>query len=240
MRRNNHNKKQRKQSTMSNNKYVFRYLNVRGLGDATRLLLELSETPYEEERFTWDEWQNSIKEEYQQKGITTFGQVPVLSVNDSLHLSQSNTILRYLARVTNRYGKTIEDQAQVDTVIDAVGDWRGTFHKLITSADFQEALVDYRPTMLVRWLTNFERLLERRYKGTTPDKIFFVGNDWTVADVVVFDALETMNRIESNVVTKYPLLHKFHQQFSQEPALERYISSDRRVHELTIPTFGKL
>ena len=47
-----------------------------------------------------------------------FGQVPVLSVDDDLHLVQSHAILRYLGRIHGFYVGSVETLAKVDVIAD--------------------------------------------------------------------------------------------------------------------------
>ena len=47
-----------------------------------------------------------------------FGQVPVLSVDDDLHLVQSHAILRYLGRIHGFYVGSVETLANVDVIAD--------------------------------------------------------------------------------------------------------------------------
>lgn len=70
------------------------YFPVRGRLEGTRLLLELTGTPYEYTPVT--SWPGDMKAK------TPFGQLPFL-IHGDLEVAQSMAILRYVARLTSEY-----------------------------------------------------------------------------------------------------------------------------------------
>ena len=57
------------------------------------------------------------------KSKLPFGQVPFYEEGD-FKLSQSTTIARYIARQSGLYGKDAKEAAQIDLILDGLGDVR--------------------------------------------------------------------------------------------------------------------
>ena len=79
---------------------------------------------YDDVRFTREEWFGGVKKEYAEKGISPFGQVPIVSVGEHQHMAQTNAIYRHFAKLHNLYGDDALAQYECDLIIDGVEDWR--------------------------------------------------------------------------------------------------------------------
>ncbi|XP_043540973.1 glutathione S-transferase P-like [Chiloscyllium plagiosum] len=105
--------------------------------------------------------------------LQAFGQLPKFQDGD-LVLVQSNTILRYLGRQHNLYGKNVKEATLIDMVNDGVEDLRIKYSILIFK-DYEtgkDAFVKNLPTEL----KPFENILKKNNGG----KGFLVGNQvWT-------------------------------------------------------------
>ncbi|XP_040391932.1 glutathione S-transferase 2 isoform X3 [Cygnus olor] len=114
------------------------YWDVRGLAHAIRLLLEHTETPYEERRYSLgpapnfdpSDWTN----EKEKLGLD-FPNLPYL-IDGSTKLTQSNAILRYIARKHNMCGETEEEKLRVDMLENHLMDLRLSFIRLCYNPDF--------------------------------------------------------------------------------------------------------
>ncbi|XP_035426516.1 glutathione S-transferase 2-like isoform X1 [Cygnus atratus] len=118
------------------------YWDVRGLAHAIRLLLEHTETPYEERQYSLgpapnfdpSDWTN----EKEKLGLD-FPNLPYL-IDGSTKLTQSNAILRYIARKHNMCGETEEEKLRVDMLENQVMDLRLSFIRLCNNPDFVSAM----------------------------------------------------------------------------------------------------
>lgn len=90
------------------------YFDGRGLGEIPRLLLHEAGVKFEDRR---------LKDIAALKPELPYGQVPLYQEGD-FKLVQSQAIARYIARNHNLYGKDAKEAAQIDSVVDAVGDLR--------------------------------------------------------------------------------------------------------------------
>lgn len=85
-----------------------------GRGEPVRLALSMAGIPFEDDRISFADWP-------ERKGDTPFGAVPVLEA-DGKTLSQSNTINRYVGKLTGLYPSDFWQAALCDEAMDAVED----------------------------------------------------------------------------------------------------------------------
>lgn len=214
-----------------------RYFDIRGKAEGIRLFFEMAGIQYEEERFTGEEWfaTGGKKQQYKEQNISQFGQVPIVSIGGDRHMSQTVAILRYFAKQHNVYGDNIDQQYTCDMVIDGVEDWRMGYVRIVYNPEYDSLIQNYVANNIPTTLNHFETLLSHKYKEHTDsvlNRVFFVNERWNLADVMVFDMLEHIVRLDSQVLTQYPLLHKFHTQFKEEPAIKKYLESGKRPEKV--------
>ena len=91
------------------------YFNLRALAEAPQMMMRYAKVPYSYE-MSWDYFDKPWSEA---KPDVAFGQLPLLVVDQAVHIWQSGAIVRYLAKLT----RTIPDDpllaAQVDAVFDS-------------------------------------------------------------------------------------------------------------------------
>ena len=209
---------------------VLRYFESRGRAEPIRLLLEYLQVPYEDVRYTKEEWPK-FKQGGIESGKFAFGQLPSLTFCPDgnhksprcLDLVQSHTILRFLDRYYGTYGPE-EKRWLVDMVADGAEDMRSKYTKLVYSEGASDAIDDYLENILPTWLDHFERLKEYHAK----DEVFYSSNDPTHADLFLYSVLEVNTRLSPDCLEDYPRLKLFKEVVEAIPSVSEYIKSARR------------
>ncbi|KAM7318078.1 hypothetical protein ACRRTK_022815 [Alexandromys fortis] len=98
------------------------YWDIRGLAHAIRLLLEYTDTSYEEKRYVMG-------------GGNDILLLPYL-IDGPHKITQSNAILRYIARKHNLCGETEEEKIRVDILENQVVDVTNHLARICYSPDF--------------------------------------------------------------------------------------------------------
>jgi glutathione S-transferase len=207
---------------MSANDIVLHYFDIKGLAEGIRLLFEEAGIEYKEERFTRADWYGSIKEKYQQSGISPYGQVPIVSYNGQ-HMPQSEAIIRYFANKNGLYGKNDEEQYKCDMIAAGTMDWRRSYVQLVYSDEFDKNLDLYVSQALAQWISNFEKLLSSVDNGEN----YFCGRELLFCDLLVFDLLELNLRLAAKCLDNAPKLAAFHKRVAARPRIAAYLASDR-------------
>ena len=99
------------------------YFFLRGLGEVPRLLLELTQTPYDSVMY----FSRKDPKDKEYKAIAPFGQMP-LYTDDELGgtwLAQQGAIVRHIARRLGLGGKTSKDEALIDMLFEGAKDIQG-------------------------------------------------------------------------------------------------------------------
>uniref|UniRef100_A0A8C8B1Q3 Glutathione S-transferase n=1 Tax=Otus sunia TaxID=257818 RepID=A0A8C8B1Q3_9STRI len=162
---------------------ILGYWDIRGLAHAIRLLLEYTETPYQERQyrpgpapdFDPSDWTN----EKEKLGLD-FPNLPYL-IDGPTKLTQSNAILRYIARKHNMGGETEEELQRVDVLENQLMDLRMSFARLCYSPDFEKLKAAY--------LEQVPKKLQElsRFLGSRP---WFAGQKLTFVDFLAYDVLD--------------------------------------------------
>lgn len=210
---------------------TLRYFQSRGRAESIRILLEYLQVPYDDERYTKEEWTGGVKEEGTKSGLFAYGQLPALSFchdgkkdSDScLHMTQSHTIMRFLDRFYGTYGPD-ESRWLVDMLADGVEDFRSKYGRLVYSKDAEEKYEDYFATEVPKWLGHFERLKSKHAEHT----VFFTGDHPTHADLFLYTVLDLHTRLEPDCLSDFPQLELFKNVVEAIPSIDAYIKSERR------------
>ena len=88
------------------------YFFLRGLGEIPRLLLELTETPYDSVMYF-------SREAKEYKDMAPFGQMPLYTDKEvGTWVAQQGSIVRYIARRAGLTGKNTTDEATIDMLFE--------------------------------------------------------------------------------------------------------------------------
>ncbi|KAJ3205177.1 hypothetical protein HK099_000897 [Clydaea vesicula] len=174
--------------------------------------------------------------ELKESGKLTFNQLPAYDEPESgLFLVQNQAILNHVARKYKLYGKTLEEAAQIDVLLEGIKDLN----------DLEEAsLEELFEKDLPYWFTLFEKYLEKKYQRegkNEKDELFFVGNDITVADITMFYNIELL--LESLKIVgweskfnldSYPYLKSNYILIENREGIKNYVNGGKRreIHPL--------
>uniref|UniRef100_A0A8C0HXX7 Glutathione S-transferase n=1 Tax=Balaenoptera musculus TaxID=9771 RepID=A0A8C0HXX7_BALMU len=121
------------------------YWDIRGLAHAIRLLLEYTDSNYEEKKYPMGDAPNYDRSQWlneKSKLGLDFPNLPYL-IDGAHKLTQSNAILRYIARKHNMCGETEEEKIRVDVLENQVMDVRLCMAMICYSSDFEKLKPDY-------------------------------------------------------------------------------------------------
>jgi len=159
-------------------------------------------------------------------GRLKYGQLPMLEI-DGMELVQSGSILRYVARKTNLYPPSPEQQYIVDVICDGVNDMRASVIGFPFHASVEKLKEDVE-RVIPRYISAFEKHLADSKSEFFLDRV-------TVADVVLFEVLEfvqcaTTSQWIRNILKSYPhVLKHFTQTMPRVGSLERYIENRNQL-----------
>ena len=220
-----------------NAKFELGYWAIRGLGQPIRFLLVHAEAAFSEMRFGVNHDGSIAKEESQDwathKELLTvpFPNLPYLidsSGPNEVRMTQSNSIMRYLARCLNYYGDTESDVLCIDTLQDEAYDFRNaivsTAYTLGT--EYEAAFNEFTSTTVPRYLDGFDKYLYSRGIST-----HFVGSRISLVDFILYELIWQVSIMVPGSITKIsrPSLHKFIETFEKNPQIVAYMVSNEYI-----------
>ncbi|CAP24348.1 Protein CBG03453 [Caenorhabditis briggsae] len=196
--------------------YKLTYFDARGLAETARQLFVLADVEFEDNRLTVEEFQKL-------KPSLPAGQVPILTV-DGFEISQSATIWRYLARKFGYAGKTPEEEATADSIVDHFKDFLNSFKHYGAGLFFgktQEELDRARKEIVEPAVQVYFSILKNQLEKTKTG--YLVGSELTYADVAVAENLTTLKNTAFFHPEEEKSIASFHQKVLETPKLKEYL-----------------
>jgi glutathione S-transferase len=222
------------------------YWGIRGLGQPIRFLLVSADVPFSEVRLgvlqdgtilhenkEGEDW-SSVRS----KLDMPFPNLPYLidtSGASPVSLSQSNAILRYLARRFDFYGDSETDRIEIDILQEQAYDFR---NDIVDTAytlgeGYAAAFEHFSNNTLPQYLDGFENYLTNHDHGN-----YFVGSRLSLVDFVLYELFWQMTLMvpSSITVTSRPTLFAFIIGFEKDPKIANYMQSQNYIeHPINSP-----
>jgi len=202
------------------------YFGSRGLAENIRVLLAEAKVDYEEislGSFNREAPPQSFTD-LVASGVLPFNLVPIWQEPNGIKLTQSNAILRHIARHYHFYGKNEAEAARADELAEGMQDLRVAVRTAALGPDKEAAKKQVVDVILPKWLTFYEKILGSNEGG----KGFFVGSDATYADFIIWHFLETTHDQQLFSFDHYPLLHGFKHRIEARPAIVAHRNNPKR------------
>ena len=222
------------------------YLGIRGLGQPIRLMLVCAEVPFSEIRLGVLQDGTLLNKDEEDKDwasvrstlTTPFPNLPYLidaNGGTPLTLTQSNVILRYLARRLDYYGNSESERTAIDLLQDEAYDFRNEIIKTAYTLgeEYNELYENFSTDTLPRHLNSFES-----YLAGCEDKTFFVGSRLSLVDFILYELFWQMTLMVPNSITESsrPTLCRYIKAFEAIPQIATYRKSENYIeHPINSP-----
>jgi glutathione S-transferase len=196
------------------------YWDIRGLAQPIRLLLEYTGTEFEDKFFSCGPAPKFDKSCWFDNKFSLGLDFPNLPyfVDGDIKITQSNAILRYIARKNDLLGKTEEEKVRVDMMAEQSMDFRNGIVRLCYNPNFDQLKADY----LGKLPTTLKMFSDFLGKGD-----WFAGANITFVDFVMYELLDQHRILEPDCLKSYPNLSALLDRFEKLPKIEAYMKSSR-------------
>ncbi|GFS39621.1 glutathione S-transferase Mu 1 [Nephila pilipes] len=193
-------------------KVTFGYWNIRGLAEPIRVLLHYKKVDFEDKRYVLgtDEWSN----EKFNLGLD-FPNLPYYMEGD-IKISQSTTILRYLARKHGLDGKDDKQKLRVSLAEQQIVDMRMALINLSYSDNFESAKGDFTKKIPDQ-MKQFEKFLG--------DRKYIAGDEITYVDFLAYETFDLYRLFQADALEGCPNLQAFQNRIKNLPELRGYLNS---------------
>ncbi|KAM9240275.1 uncharacterized protein RG961_015796 [Leptosomus discolor] len=196
------------------------YFDGRGKMESIRWLLAAAGVEFEEEFL-------ETREQYEkllQGGSLLFQQVPMVEI-DGMKMVQTRAILSYIAGKYNLYGKDLKERALIDMYVGGTDDLMGfiLIFPFLTAEDKekQRAVIVQKATG--RYFPAYEKVSRRIIVLKDHGQDFLVGNNFSWADVHLFEAILMVEEKQSDVLSGFPQLQAFKARMSSIPTIKKFL-----------------
>ena len=216
---------------------VLGYWAIRGLGQPIRFLLAHAQATFTEVRYGLNEDgsepENPLADWFDRKaGLDLpFPNLPYLIDTggaSKVRVTQSNSVMRYLARRFDLYGDTESDRVMIDVLQDEAYDFRNEIIKTAYTPerDYADALVEFASTTVPRYLDAFETHLESHDNSS-----HFVGERISQVDFILYELVwQTGVMVPGSISTNNrPRTFAFVESFENLPRIAEYMKLDSYI-----------
>ncbi|XP_036308427.1 glutathione S-transferase Mu 1 isoform X2 [Pipistrellus kuhlii] len=196
------------------------YWDIRGLAHAIRLLLEYTDSPYEEKKYSMGDGPDFDRSQWLNEKFKLgldFPNLPYL-IDGTRKLTQSNAILRYIARKHNLCGETEEEKIRVDMLENEVMDTGNQLARVCYSPDFEKQKPEYLKALPEK-MKLFSQFLGK--------KSWFAGDKLTYVDFLAYDVLDLHRTFEPTCLDTFPNLKDFIARIEGLEKIAAYMKSSR-------------
>ena len=189
------------------------YLPLRARAEAQRMILTYGEVPHECIDFSFEDW-SSLKKSGE---ICHFGQLPSIKLSDGTVISQSGSIVRYVAKLANVYPKDEVAAAQADMIFELSQEMNlinpvMNYYKEDTP-EWKEKHDSYFRS-LPGWISSAQKILG--------EKDFFGGSEPHYGDFGLFHICEATITVQPGSLDPYPTILAWIKRMNALPGVERY------------------
>ena len=199
-------------------KPVLCYWDIRGLAQPIRLLLAYTGTDYEDKLLSCGPAPGFDKSCWFDNKFSFGLDFPNLPyyIDGDVKITQSNAILRYIARKHDMLGKNDKEKAMVDMMAEESMDMRNAWIGLCYNPNFDNLKEGY--------LNNLGPKMQQfsKFLGSKP---WFAGQSLTFVDFVMYELLDIHQLLVPNCIMNYPNLEKFQERFEKLPKIAAYMKS---------------
>ena len=194
------------------------YFNLRALAEPPQMMMHNAGVKYRYE-MAWDYYGKPWSEA---KPEVHFGQLPVLVVNDTVHIWQSGAIVRYLAKLAGFMPADPVLAAQVDAVFEQTQELFDPLNPTVNVKTGEEHMKF--KTMILRnlpvILKNFARQLELNEDGA-----YFFGSQPYYCDFSAYHHFSLATIIQQDILNAFPSILDFMAAVENLPGVKEYLAS---------------
>ncbi|XP_003340467.1 glutathione S-transferase-like [Monodelphis domestica] len=195
-------------------KPILHYFNGRGRMESIRWLLATAGVEFEEKFFDTKEQLQKLKEDK-----LLFQQVPMVEI-DGMKLVQTRAILHYIAEKYNLLGNNLKDRALIIMYAEGTMDLMELLiiYPFLKPEEQKQKLIEIDNKAKTRYFLAYEKVLR------THGQNFLVGNQMSLADVQLIEAILMVEERIPDVLSGFPLLQAFKTRMSNVPNIKKYLS----------------
>ena len=211
--------------------YKLSYFPIRARAEAIRLILAYGAIDYEDVVISFNEWDNCKYD----RSINHFEQLPSLILPNGNLISQSGSIVRYLAKIVGVYPSDCQLAAEADMVFELSKDMNDInpilnwFEK--DSNDFHTKYASYFAAFPGRMQAALDIL---------KDKKFFGGDSPHFGDFGLFHVVDLSITVQPSCLDDFPIIKSWYDRVLKIPRVSKYLQERPKAGTGSVGKAGSL
>jgi len=199
---------------------VLGYWKIRGFAQPIRLLLAYAGQDFEDKYYECGPAPDYSRDCWFSEKFTLGLDFPNLPyyIDGDVKLSQSGTILKYLARKYDLDAKTEAEHIRLDLALDEFVDLRRNMGQVTYHPDFANLKAGFVSAAATK-LSEVSKFLGSHQ--------WFAGERLTCVDFAWYELLQSLTTLEPSLLDNCDNLKGFVRRFEALPAIKQYIQSDK-------------
>jgi len=204
---------------------ILGYWNIRGLAQHIRLLLAYTETEFEDKLYQTGPGPDYDKSAWLNEKFNIGLDFPNLPyyIDGDVKMTQSNAIMKYIARKHGLGGETDEEKRRIDILENQIMDLRLQFAMLVYFSPKDE-YESRKSGFLIMLDTKLKEL--SAYLGTRP---WFAGGKISHIDFFIYEALDVLRLFSSTCLDDFPNLKEFLKKIESLKPIKEFMNSSRFI-----------
>ena len=210
------------QSEDQQNMPLLGYWNIRGNAQPIRLLLAYTKTQFRERSYKFGKQSDEDRAEWLKEKFNLDLDFPNLPyyIEGELKLTQSLTILHFLAERHGLAGTSEEERIRIDIIEQQLRDWRNQFIDATLDKNFEKARLAYL-AQLPDKLRSLSAFLERRP--------YFAGNSISFVDFMAYEYIDQHFYLYPELFERLPNMKQFLRRVEQLPTIREFQYSEKYI-----------
>lgn len=199
---------------------ILGYWDIRGLAEPIRLLLHYTGTEFKDERYECGDAPDYNRDCWFSVKFTLGLDFPNLPyyIDGDIKITQSNAIMRHIARLNDLCGSTEQEKVRVDISENQLMDWRKKFTGLCYNPDFDKLKEGYIKDIKATFQQFSDFLGERK---------FLAGDKITFVDFILFEALDEHLLFEASLLDAHVNLKEYRSRIEELTSIAAYRKSEK-------------
>jgi glutathione S-transferase len=204
------------------------YFNIEGPAEKSRLAMRIAKIPFTDDRVDFAKWPSEIKP------TTPYGQLPLMHVDESHTIAQSDAILRYVGGLSKTlYPADVETRTAIDEALSLVDEINQSWYYALVAGinpaklghDVEKGSEEHGAVtkkMRERWMADefprYAGFLTKRVEGGK----MLVGDAVTIADCAVIPLLRRfcsgdVDHVDPTCMSQFPEVKAYYDRFHAIP-----------------------
>lgn len=193
--------------------------------DIIRLMFYYAGVSFKDKHVKQDEWERV-------KVRIPIQQLPILRINNQFKIYYLNTIIRYLAREFRLYGSNNIEHTLVDIILEFNQEFQMKLFERIGNISNDDESKEILKEFFQQYGIDYLKQLEDFYEMFNSQGPFYLNNQISLADLIVYQTINYFLDIDSKLLDNYSHLQQARFYLDKHPQIINYLNNKNKPSKI--------